>query len=81
MSNDYRLPFNVYRLPIAVKLMDDDQSKYADLKYFADMAYQKTTSVNGPYIEVEKINLSELETSFNNFILEVRKQIVAINQA
>ena len=62
-----------------VKLMDDDQSKYADLKYFADMVYQKTTSVNGSYIEVEKINLPELETSFNNFILEVRKQIVAIN--
>lgn len=71
----------VKRFTDTVKLMDDDQSKYADLKYFADMVYQKTTSVNGSYIEVEKINLPELETSFNNFILEVRKQIVAINQA
>ena len=80
-SMNMELQSIVNRFTDTVKLMKDDQSKYAELKYLADKVYQKTTNVDGQYVEVEEINIPELETAFNKFILEVRKQIIAVNQA
>lgn len=71
----------VKRFTDTVKLMDDDQSKYANLKYLSDKVYWKTTNMDGQYVEVKSINLPELDTAFSDFILEVRKQIIAVNQA
>ena len=80
-SMNVELKSIVNRFTETVKLMDNDQSKYKDLKYLSDKVYWKTTNVDGQYAEVENINLPELDTAFNDFILEVRKQIIAVNQA
>lgn len=80
-SMNVELQSIIKRFTDTVKIMNNSSSKYAELKYLADKVYQKTTNVDGQYVEVDKINIPELDTAFNKFILEVRKQIIAVNQA
>ena len=44
------------------------------------MIFRENTNEDTPHVQVEGIDLPELETAFNDFILEVRKQIIAVDQ-
>lgn len=69
----------VNRFIKTIELMEEDKSKYANLLHYSNMVYSKTTSVDGSFIEVENVNLPNLEKVFNDFIVEVRRQIIEIN--